>query len=342
MRLLRLMSLGIVVLLDGGADAVEPPPPAQQNNFISRAVFAEGRLWLLTDAGELSTIVPAGKKRVSARLPDPVLDICASDGVVQALTCPRDACTSWTLRRRHDGAWTTAATIRTEGDNLAAISCASPGVTTVLTDRRLIEVVGGNVSSLALSTKLETSEVTSIHVTSNHVFAGINAGEWGGGLRRIDRKTGKVSVIEKTTGGLCEGPLNTSCDPVTAIADEPWKPGCVAAAIGLVHFSPHGRIVEICRNTIRSVYSRTIDGGQPFETEAFFGLVRTGKELVGVGIDGLYRFSSSKAPTRVKLPAFESVGNVSVSFAFPDVVLVVTGINQRRSMSGNVPLVVPR
>src|SRR5882757_5832348 len=53
--------------------------------------------------------------------------------------------------------------------------------------------------------KLRMGMVTSIHVAGDRVFAGINAGEWGGGLRRIDRKTGKVSVIEKTNGDSVGG-----------------------------------------------------------------------------------------------------------------------------------------
>jgi len=98
-------------------------------------------------------------------------------------------------------------------------------------------------------------------------------------------------------------------------------------AIGLVHFSPHGRIVEICGDNIRRIYFRALghpsgarkpkSGDEPFETEAFFGLVRTGKDVVAVGIDGVYRFGISKDPTRVPLPAFESIGNIGVSFAFP-------------------------
>lgn len=202
----------MVLLLSGTVSAQERPRPGQEN-FLSRAVFADGRLWLLSDAGELSTIVPGKKVRVDAHLPEPALDICASDGVLRALTCARGSCTTWTLRRWAEARWTATGTIRADGDSLAAISCADTGATLVLTDRRLIEIVDGKVSSVALSEKLRTGTVTSIHVAGDRVFAGINAGEWGGGLRRVDRKTGKVLVIEKTNGALCGGPLNTACDP---------------------------------------------------------------------------------------------------------------------------------
>jgi len=42
------------------------------------------------------------------------------------------------------------------------------------------------------------------------------------------------------------------------------------------------------------------------------------------------------------LPTFRQVGGVSVSFDVPDFVVVLTDVNQRRSMGGSVPLLVAR
>lgn len=63
---------------------------------------------------------------------------------------------------------------------------------------------------------------------------------------------------------------------------------------------------------------------------------------MAVGIDGVYRFDGSAKPKVIPLLKFEVIGNVGVSFDLPDVVLVLTEINQRRSMSGAIPLLVPR
>ncbi|MDX2185570.1 MAG: hypothetical protein SFV32_01450 [Opitutaceae bacterium] len=340
----------VVCLLRAPVFGVEPTR-RDQEHFLSRAAFAENRLWVLSDAGALSTIEPGAKVRVPADLPEPALDLCAVDDVVHVLTCAGNGCANWTLRRRTDRRWTTVATLAAKADSIAALSCAPAGTTTVLTNRRLIQVVDGKAAERTLSEKIETGTVTSIHVTPDEVFVGINAGEWGGGLRVIARKTGKVSVIEKTTGGLCKGPLNTACDPVNAIADAPWKPECVIAAIGLVHFAPHGRLVEICGRDVRRIYFRRLGHGRSkepghdddsFETEAFFGMIPVGKQLVAVGVDGIYRFDGPGAPVRTPLPKFKVVGNIGVSFALPGIALVLTGINQRRSISGNVPMLVPR
>lgn len=336
---------------------LEPRREGQEDS-ISRAVFAGGHVWLLSDAGELSRIRPGDEVRVDAGLPEPALDICVSGSHVKVLTCKRTRCKKWKVRTWIDGRWLAGTVLLAEGDDFVALTCGQDG-DIVLTDRRMIEVQGGKQVVVPLAPGLgdqlvkTVGSVVSTHVTADHVFVGINVGEWGGGVKRIDRETGEIAVIEKnTTGELCGGPLNSACDPVTGIAEVPWKAECLAIAIGLVHFSPHGRIVELCKDEVRSLYfksagdvglaGREEEDEQPFRTVAFFGLVRVGDELIAAGTDGVYRFESSGEPKMGVLPRFESIGGIGVSFDIPDVVLVLTGINQRRSISGNVPLLVAR
>ncbi|MDB4983748.1 MAG: hypothetical protein JWM82_4500 [Myxococcales bacterium] len=322
--------------------------------MISRALFAEGRLWLRSDDGVVSTIAPGAKERVDVALPGRALDICVSNGHVVTLTCDGEDCKAWTLRRRDKEKWTNAGSISPDkkDERDATLDCGPAG-DVVVTGHRLFEVVDGKVTARSLDDDARMSLVTSLLVTKDWVYAGFNAGEWGGGLRRIDRKTGRMTVVEKNaTGGLCDGPLNTACDPVNGIAQEPWKPECIAIAIGLVHFTSHGRIVEVCGEGIKAIYTKALGEQRPANgrrtavepdpSVSFFGLVSVRKQLVAAGIDGLYRFDGKAEPTFVPLPKFDVVGNVGVSFSVPDVVLVLTGINQRRSISGAVPLVVPR
>ncbi|MBO0861577.1 MAG: hypothetical protein J2P21_24430 [Chloracidobacterium sp.] len=169
---------------------VEPRSP-RQDNFISRAVFASGRLWLLTDAGYLSSVAPGRKARMDAGLRKPALDICVSNGQLKALTCAKETCAEWSLRTWTDGRWSAGAAIPSLGDHVAAMNCG-PGLDTVVTDQRLVNIAGGMSTSVALSERLETGVVTSIHTTVDHVFVGINAGEWGGGLRSIDAEPEKL------------------------------------------------------------------------------------------------------------------------------------------------------
>jgi hypothetical protein len=339
-------------LIPAAGSAIEPPRPRQEW-FLKRAAFAEGRLWMLSDAGQLSSVGPTDDKRTEETLPEPPIDICQSRNALFAITCGHDNCTTWTLRKRALGKWSTEASVDTNHDELASVSCSAGGFT-LLTSRRVIEISGGKVTSLTLSEPVGIGVIASVYADAQKLLLGVDAGEWGGGLQRIDRRTGAVTTIERNaTGDLCDGPLNTACDPVNGIQEEPWQPGCVAAAIGLVHFSPHGRIVEVCGDKVRRLYfkpygkdsansPRRRKSDEPFETVAFFGLVRTGDALWAAGIDGLYRMEKGRVTETRPLPRFKDVGNISVSFAVPDLVLVITGINQRRSISGGVPMLIAR
>jgi hypothetical protein len=218
------------------------------------------------------------------------------------------------------------------------------GIATLLTQRRIIEIVGDSQTATALLQPLRTRPIASVHVAPASIFIGFNAGEWGGGLQRIDRKTGEVWAIERNTSGeLCGGPLNTECDPVNDIAAEPWKPECIAVAVGLVHFAPHGRIVEVCGDIVRRLYVKphgkqppenevTRKYDEPFSTVAFFGLKRRAETLWAVGMDGIYQIGPRGVTQSAPLPKFKQVGGLSVSFDLPDVVVVLTDINQRLSI----------
>jgi hypothetical protein len=309
-------------------------------------------LWLLTDAGQLSSITDGTDTRVRESLPEPALDLCLNGDAPAVVTCDGGPCATWNVRLWNAGRWSVAAAVPTGGDRLLAMSCASSEFV-VVTERRLVAVSRGRTDAVALSETLRGGTITSVDVEKDQVFVGVDAGEWGGGLQRIDRRTGKVTVIERnTTGELCGGPLNPACDPVNGIASEPWRPDCVAAAVGLVHFSPHGRIVEICGDEVNRLYFKAYGtrtplrhrgrGDEPAETVAFFGLIRSGDELWASGIDGLYRLRAGKVVDVTPLPKFKVIGGVGVSFDISRVVLVVTMINRRRSMSGGAPMLVPR
>ena len=239
-----------------------------------------------------------------------------------------------------------AVTIASENDALLSIDCSAKAVI-FLTDRRLLEVQDGSLKVAALSEKPSRGRVTATYPMADQLFVGNNAGEWGGGLRRIDRRSGKVTVIgEVASGGL----LNPDCEPVNGIAPVPWKSGCIAVAVGLVHFGPKGRLVEVCGDQVETLYSKPIDiilvpGVRPkldTGTVAFFGISRDGARLRAAGIDGQYTVGEEGVVDFSPLPSFKTVGTIGVSFELPNFVLVLTGINQRHSIGGDVPILVPR
>jgi hypothetical protein len=61
-----------------------------------------------------------------------------------------------------------------------------------------------------------------------------------------------------------------------------------------------------------------------------------------MGVDGIHRIAADGTADVMPLPQFKDVGGIRISFDLRRFVLVLTRINQRRSISGAVPLLVPR
>jgi hypothetical protein len=338
-------------LADEAAARDAPPAPEW---MASRAIFAGGRLYLVAGNHRLLSLAEGERSLTRHDLGEPVLDACVRGGEPIALTGAVQRAQSWTLRRFHGGQWETERAIVRDDDEPVALACTPDGAF-LLTSKRFIDLTRADPAVLALRGEPIQALVTAaVHVTPEAVFVGLNAGEWGGGLRRIDRRSGQVALIERNeTGALCDGPLNTACDPVQGLATIPWRPTCVAAAIGLIHMMAHGRLTMVCPDRTEQLYAaadrafedperarEAARGG--YGAVAFFGLAARGNSLIAIGHNGLYRLASDGTATHVPLPRFTRVDGMLVSFALPDVVLVVTGINGRAAMSGAVPIMAVR
>lgn len=331
------------------AEAAEDDNGGSRDTMIAHAEFANGRLWLVNDGGSLTSLAEGETARTAHHPGAPVLSICRSGPSLLALT--RSA-NRWTLRRLDSGTWNIVREIDAAGDTFVAMACGEAGEM-ILTNHRLIDLAPGG-RSLALRGELGRGRTT-LHVTPEAVYAGFNAGEWGGGLSRIDRRTGAVTAIESnTTGELCGGPLNTQCNPVNGLAALPWRRDCVAAAIGLIHMMAHGRIVSICPDSrVEQIFvglgevdpddaramAEARTGG--YGSVAFYGLARAGDGLIAAGHNGLYRLTEAGG-THMPWPRFAEVDGILVSFALPDVVLVMSELNRRASVSGLSPILVVR
>lgn len=86
MRFLFALVFATCVVADvSPTSALQPARPGQAS-FVSRAVYADGRLWLLSDAGELSSVAIGSCNRVHVALSSPVLDICSKAGQLAVLS----------------------------------------------------------------------------------------------------------------------------------------------------------------------------------------------------------------------------------------------------------------
>jgi hypothetical protein len=338
--------VALVMASASSALAMEPERPDQER-FLIRAEFADGRLWLLSDAGVLSTIIEGVETSPRVQLTEPVYDLCVDRGDPVAVTGDGKNPTHWTLRRFSNGAWSVLAVVRTKDDRLFGLDCEADAIT-LLTTGRIIAVKDGKTTDTPLTILQSRGSVSAVLGTSAAIYVGFNAGEWGGGLRRIDRRTGVMTGVEGSSDDACGRLLSSVCDPVHGVALEPWRPGCIAVATGLMHMFSQGAVVEVCDGQIRKLYSKPAGHdmfGRPdqgADTVAFFGLLSDGDALWAVADDGLYRIGANGTAQVSPLPEFKKVGNFYVSFELPHLVLVLTEVNERQSVGGAAPMLVVR
>ena len=204
----------------------------------------------------------------------------------------------------------------------------------LVTNHRLV-VVGEGGGTIMLDRKLPLRPAHAVLATADAVFLGESDGEWGGGLYRLDRKTGATTTLLQAN--------------VNAVTPEPWRAGCLVVAIGLIHFEGSGRLDEVCPDAVGAARERTLVtrpwGGQARGTVVgslpFYALAPLGDRIVAAAPDGLYDVSRNGVE-RHPMPALREVDGIGVSFARPVVVVVRNRVQSRRAMSGPTPLVLPR
>jgi len=200
--------------------------------------------------------------------------------------------------------------------------------------------------------------ITSTYRTADQLFIGLSAGEFGGGLNRIDLRTGRIRADWRDPDGELSCDSANSCTPVNGITADPWKPDCIVVAIGLVHMGlSYGRVAEVCGSRMQWLYFKEVgfDGSSPAESAekarrlgiappsvAFLGLAHAGDTLWAVGNDGIYCIGAGGNARFIPPPQFKDAGGIRVSYEVRDFILVLTAINERRSVSGPVPFLVPR
>jgi len=157
----------------------QEPRRIGEETFISRAIFADGHVWLMSDAGVLLSITEGKDDPVEIALPEAALDLWPEDGQPAVISCSRPSCTEWILRHRSSsGEWNVMARVATLGEHFVTVGKTNGGIT-VLTHRRIIDLAGGKESSIAMSGAWQPKPIASTHVTPTSVFIGFNEGEWG-------------------------------------------------------------------------------------------------------------------------------------------------------------------
>ena len=296
-------------------------------------MWASGRLWLLTDRGTLSSVAPAERGRRAEPTPAPAADICVAGDVLVGLGADGQ------LSQFEGGSWRATQRLALNGEPVRAINCTGHRVT-VVTQRRIAVLENERQRYATLSKPLTGPIVrTAPFDTGTTLLLSLDEGEWGGGLERIDTATGTVSEVPGLGG------------PINGVGPEPGRSGCLVATVGLVHFFPSGQLVEVCGDKIRRLYYKpyTMETSWPadppklpFQTVPFYTLAQTGGGLWVAGGDGLYAIAADHSITFSKMPPFEQIDGVDISFAVPGLALVRTDIDAHVSLGGGAPLLVAR
>lgn len=244
------------------------------------------------------------------------------------------------------------------GDNPVAFTFAGDRPV-VLTVKTVLSLDGGGqweARKLSRQPLGSPGDVTAAWVGGQpeHLFVGRNAGEWGGGVTRVDVSTGIVSGIERRdSSDLCAGPLNADCDPVTGLVRDPSRPECVLASTGLAHLSlMSGGVLRICGNVVEVVLQHRVEtpaqmvrcgvmGTPRYEdTEPIGSLVSDIRGTIWAASPfALYRIDGGLV-TRTTMPHLQRHGRLFLAEA--DGLVVVSSLkNARHSLSGSTPVLVP-
>lgn len=240
------------------APAAEARPARKISPRIAEAAFHRGLLWLRDVRGTLAAVEP-GRGVASAHLAaEHVVDIHRTlDDRLWVLSTTEHDVHLW---ERVDGGFRPVLEMAAPSSPLLAVA-DDRGRPAILARRAVFFVdEGGTLRGTSLDDEVKPGLVRQVSFAvsaAGSAYAGTSSGEWGGALYRIRLSSGEVQRVERVDRpGLCSGPLNPKCDPVTSIIPDPDAPKCVLVGIGLRHFMEHGRLLRACDRGVRVVWSQ--------------------------------------------------------------------------------------
>ena len=316
----------------------------QAQSLISRAIFADGKLWLL-EHDKLSTLVKDYPRR-TVPLDQPALDLIRDHGNPVIVSCDTKNCENWVVKRWINGGWSVEAKAPVSNESLLALAGGTR--IALITNHRVITFLNG----AGRTTRYKPAGyyepagwITSTLATPSYIWIGRDAGEWGGSLERIDIATGQSTDVQgyiptgppDPNSAVNHGPIITN---VNALLTHPWNSHCILVAQGLIHLGmASGEIVQVCDGKVLPFYQA--DLGNRWSVP-FYGLAKGRDGIVwAAGIDGLYRITAKGRARRMPMPRFSTTGGAAVSFMTSDLALVLTETHRRASVSGSAPMLVP-
>jgi len=305
---------------------------------VRRAVFANQRLWVLVNGGKLWSLSEdsvAPTKEVGAGA---VADLCVADGHATVLTQTAGRSSGWEIRQYSAGSWKVIASLHFDGAPSNAFGCGDKRVVAVFdysqSRANMLAVIrDGNVQEGRLNGLIRQGQATHVLVHGNSAYVGTDAGEWGGGLQRVNLDNRLVESIDQLdTDNGCAGPLYFECDPVTGLSPLPGIPDCIALTTGLEHMSEEkGSVLSVCGRTVDRLYEQvsrveppSTALGQPGTLKVVFrDLAASSRYIYASSAGGVYRIDpSSRAAELLPMQHFKRIGAFTVGFGHPDFVAI--------------------
>jgi hypothetical protein len=336
--------------------AVPPASDPVLGERIAKGISFEGKLWIL---GTMSARNDPSGGLVSFDMRDNSRRVHFERGVLDIAKSDRDL---WALSRGSKGhSFVCSVWRKTRFENIGEFQLPNEGEPIALLNNAGSPVVLSGQTVHLFTSDNHTWQVIELKgklrsgvqvsaaspKTGGSIYIGIDVGEWGGGLQRVELKTGMVEGIERRDAKeLCAGPLNQQCDPVTGVIPDPQEADCVLASVGLVHlFHSTGRILRVCGKDVTLVSELPLASKNEKwpQTEAFYGLAPAASGgFWAITPRALYSYSADgRKEKEYLLPTLESVSGIRLSRAVPGVVVLQTDVNWAVSTSGYTPLVVP-
>jgi hypothetical protein len=243
------MAASLWLLTPTVAAAALPPEPWRDPDLgqvVVEGAATSDRLWLLGGSGAVVEFERAtGERR---RIAEDVIDILHEGGRL------------WSVAAGADG----VARVRDLLDPASDESAPAIGAPRALfsgPDGLGLVSTGGVArrgadgwAGVPLTDPLAHGGVSAAAVAGGKLYVGLNAGEWGGGLRLIDLATGRSEIVGEHAAGSCDGVLSVECDPVADLFADPSRAGCIIAAAGLAHLSlSDGWVLRVCDGSVEAL-----------------------------------------------------------------------------------------
>ena len=150
------------------------------------------------------------------------------------------------------------------------------------------------------------------------LYVGYNRGEWGGGLRHVDLRSGAISFVASEEENPCEGVLGPTCAPVVGLFPDRQTPDCLIVGSGISHLgSSRGEVYRVCDSDIEIVFAtptpavgdRWMMGPQPWPLD---GLFEVAGGWIGTSRDRYFRSYGVRVEER-PMPTFRNWAGLEIS-----------------------------